>query len=46
MDHGTEFSYWNYYKEFQIKTNNPSESYNYKLNNIFKNKRPFLYHAL
>ena len=43
---GTEFSYWNYYNEFEIKTNNPSEGYNYKLNSIFKNKRPFLYHAL
>lgn len=43
---GTEFSYWNYNKELEIKTNNPSQGYNYKLNNIFKNKRPFLYRAL
>ena len=44
--YGTEYSYYNYYKEFEIKANNPSEGFNYKLNNIFKNKRPFLYHAL
>ena len=43
---GTEFSYWNYYNEFEIKANNPSEGYNYKLNSIFRNKRPFLYLAL
>ena len=41
--YGTELEYWNYYKNFKIKTNNPSESYNNKMNKIF---RPFLYHAL
>jgi len=44
--YGTEISYWNYYKEFEIKTNNASESYNNKINNIFEHKRPFIYHAL
>ena len=36
--YGTETNYWNYYNEFDIKTNNASESYN--------NKRPFIYHTL
>ena len=44
--YGTKISYWNYYKEFEIKTNNASESYNNKINNIFEHKRPFIYHAL
>ena len=44
--YGTEISYWNYYKEFQIKTNNASESYNNKINNIFEHKRSFIYHSL
>ena len=32
--YGTEISYFNYYKEFEIKINNASESYNNKINNI------------
>ena len=43
---GTEIEYWNYYNDFEIKTNNPSESYNNKINKIFNNKKPFLNHAL
>ena len=44
--YGTDNVYWNYYNDFQIKTNNASESYNNKINKIFNNKKPFLYHAL
>ena len=33
--YGTEISYWNYFKEFEIKTNSASESCNNKINNIF-----------
>ena len=44
--YGTETSYWNYYREFDLKTNNASEGYNHKINNIFGHKRPFIYHAL
>ena len=39
-------SYWTYYKEFEIKTNNASESYNNKINKIFEHKRTFIYHTL
>ena len=32
--YGTETKYWNYYNDFDIKTNNASESYNHKINKI------------
>ena len=44
--YGTENTFWNYYNEFDMKTNNASEGYNNKINNIFNHKRPFIYHAL
>lgn len=44
--YGTETSFWNCYREFELKTNNASEGYNHKINNIFGHKKPFIYHAL
>ena len=39
----TEISYWNFYKDFLNRTNNYSESFNHKINDLFKNKKAKLY---
>ena len=37
---------WNYYNNFDIKTNNSSEGFNNHINHILGNKRPHFYNAL
>lgn len=35
---GTEILYWNFYNDFWNRINNYSESFNHKINYLFKNK--------
>lgn len=38
-----EIDYWNYFKEFNLRTNNPCENYTNRLNSFFEKKPTFYY---